>query len=204
MWYALGSACPICVSSTSGAVCVRGPRVFSDARYSARAPAAHVACPFGSHMYRLRVHLRGKCASGGCVSSLMPGIPPGLPQLMWHAHSEATCTACVFTFGEVCIRGLCVISAARRSGRANPAHDFMKPRQCVPTAFPAFRPRQHRSAVYPFEPACTACVFNFGGSVRPGAARLLCCPAFRPHPHSPGGISRRARMFRLYVLTSGG
>ena len=165
MWYALGSACPICVSSTSGAVCVRGPRVFSDARYSARAPAAHVACPFGSHMYRLRVHLRGKCASGGCVSSLMPGIPPGLPQLMWHAHSEATCTACVFTFGGSVRPGAACLLRCPVFRTGEPAHDFMKPRQCVPDDFPAFRPRQHRTAAYPGGSACSACVSSPSGAV---------------------------------------
>ena len=199
MWYALGSACPICVSSTSGIVhsrccpafrphphspggisrrirmspcmclppgakCVRGLRVFSDARYSARAPAAHVACPFGSHMYRLRVHLRGQCASEGRTSPLLFRRSARDNTDRRHIPADPHVPPACSPSGAVCFRGLRVFSAVRRSGRAKPVHDFMKPRPHIPAAVQR--------------------------TVRALAARVAC----------PFG----SRMFCLYVLTSGG
>ena len=177
---------PAC--SPSGAVCFRGLRVFSAVRHSGRAkpahdflkPRPHVPAAFSAfrphphspcgisrrfRMYRLRVHLRGQCASEGRTSPLLFRRSARDNTDRRHIPADPHVPPACSPSGAVCFRGLRVFSAVRRSGRAKPVHDFMKPRQCVPDDFPAFRPRQHRSAAYSGGSACSACVSSPSGAV---------------------------------------
>ena len=118
-------------------------------RHSARGNTDRRHIPAVPHVPPACIHLRGQCASEGCMSSLLSGIPDRRSQPMIFRTTGRT-SPLLF----------------RRSGRAKPVHDFMKPRQCVLADFLAFRPRQHRSTAYPGGPACTACVSSLPGEVR--------------------------------------
>ena len=251
--YPGGPACTACVSSLPGEVRVRGLHVFSAVRHSGRAkpahdflkPRPHVPAAFSAfrphphspcgisrrfRMYRLRVHLRGQCASEGRTSPLLFRRSARDNTDRRHIPADPHVPPACSPSGAVCFRGLRVFSAVRRSGRAKPVHDFMKPRQCVPDDFPAFRPRQHRSAAYSGGSACSACVSSPSGAVcvrgphvfsavrhsgrakpahdfmKPRPHDSAAFPAFRPRPRSSavypaGSLSRPGGISRRSART---